>query len=297
MIPRDRNFTHLAVDIDDTLLDSQLRLPTENVEAIRYLSRKGIRVILATGRMPAAVMRNVGPAIPFVDYLIAYNGALVIDLRSRHVAAEAPLSGKSIKEIMEVASDDQFGMIIFCGDQIYSLAPSNTTVVAMYSARVRLPIDEIQRYQINNRSVHKVLLYDRRLSKSNNDVELANAEQRVMNVLTGIDERLVNVFPTRIGFAQVTQKAASKLSGVSRVLALDGSELSSLVAIGDGYNDVDLIEAAGFGIAVRNAVTPAQAAARLIVESNDNGGVAQGISVAWPDVRNTDNFPPSASQW
>lgn len=283
MIPRERNFTHLAVDIDDTLLDSQLRLPAENVEALKNLSRNGIRVILATGRMPAAVMGNVGSVIPYVDYLIAYNGALVIDLRGRYVIAEVPLSHESVQEIMAVAPYNQFGMLIFCGDRIHSLAPSEVNVVEKYSERVRIPIDEIQLGQIQNRNVLKVLLYDRRLGKFENGVSLENAEQQAMNILTGIDQRLVNVFPTRIGFAQVTHKAASKLDSVLGILARDGSQLSNLVAIGDGYNDVDLIKAAGFGIAVRNAVTPAHAAAKLIVASNDDGGVAHGVSIAWSE--------------
>ena len=82
-------------------------------------------------------------------------------------------------------------------------------------------------------------------------------------------ERLVEMVPAD----------ANKGSALKRLCSEIGIPLEKTAAIGDFYNDLEMIEMAGFGIAMSNACRDVKAAASLVVSSNGQNGVAEALSL------------------
>ncbi len=69
----------------------------------------------------------------------------------------------------------------------------------------------------------------------------------------------------------------NKWEGMRALLAHAGMDAADVMAIGDGGNDLELVQGVGIGIAMGNAVPSVKAVAKMVVSSNDQGGVAEAI--------------------
>ena len=76
---------------------------------------------------------------------------------------------------------------------------------------------------------------------------------------------------------QVLPKGASKAQGVSRVLPLLGVSWGEVLAAGDGENDLEMLEAAGWAVAMGNASGRVKAAANHVTATNDEDGLAAAV--------------------
>ncbi|MEG0357045.1 MAG: HAD-IIB family hydrolase, partial [Christensenellaceae bacterium] len=76
---------------------------------------------------------------------------------------------------------------------------------------------------------------------------------------------------------EFTKKGVSKGSAVTQIAKILGIKTDEIMALGDGGNDVDMLRAAGLGIAMKNSMPEALAAADYVTESCQNNGVAAAI--------------------
>lgn len=113
----------IALDMDNTLLNSQKEISVTNQDVLRYLSRKGIRVILCSGR-PFATLK------PFLDQLhltknddvcICFNGGLVRLVRDHTVIKSSTLTKSQIQPVYDLVKEKGFHLDVVAEDQVYSL--------------------------------------------------------------------------------------------------------------------------------------------------------------------------------
>ena len=71
---------------------------------------------------------------------------------------------------------------------------------------------------------------------------------------------------------QITHKPASKFNAVSYLSNMTGVALSDILSFGDDFNDIEMLEKCGIGVAVENAVADAKKAADFVCDTNDNDG-------------------------
>jgi hydroxymethylpyrimidine pyrophosphatase-like HAD family hydrolase len=76
---------------------------------------------------------------------------------------------------------------------------------------------------------------------------------------------------------ECTHKDVSKLNSIDRVLSKKWLVRENLMAIGDGYNDIEMIKGAKLGFAMGNAVEEVKKIAKMVVSDNDSAGVAEAI--------------------
>lgn len=78
-------------------------------------------------------------------------------------------------------------------------------------------------------------------------------------------------------FLEILPRGIDKASSLERLLARIGLTKEQMIACGDGYNDLTMIQYAGLGVAMENAVLPVRKAADYITLSNNDDGIAHVV--------------------
>lgn len=270
----------IALDLDGTLLDSDKRLSRGNAEALAYAASKGAAIVPTTGRffgmMPEAVRD-----LPFVRYAITINGAQVFDRETGEaiVRDEIPLStAVKVMELLDahdVIYDcyrGNWGWMTSALQERAEAYATNEHYLKMVR-EFRNPVADLKahlRGSAGEGDVQKVMLFSR-----NDDPEAKE--------LRAIEKAMAEKFPE----IKVTSSAwnnlefniasAHKGNALEKFAAHLGSTLAECMAFGDGRNDLTMIEAAGVGVAMENAVEEVRRVADWITKSNDEDGVAEAI--------------------
>jgi Cof subfamily protein (haloacid dehalogenase superfamily) len=219
--------------------------------------------------------------LPFVRYAITINGAQVYDRQTDAaiVREEIPV-GRAV-EIMELL--DGFDVIYDCYRNNWGWMSARLKEKAEAYAtdehylkmvrEFRNPVEDLKRHLLDTVSeggVQKVMLFSR------NDEPDAKE-------LRAIEKAMAEKFPeikitsSTWNDLEFNSPSAHKGSSLARFAEHLGLGLENCMSFGDGRNDLTMIEAAGIGVAMENAVEEVKAAADCITLSNDENGVAETI--------------------
>ena len=232
--------------------------------AIRAAREAGIQVVVVTGRM----FRSVRPYLEEAgldDPAVCYQGAVVADAISGEFLLHVPIPLELAREAIGAVHEEGFGLNCYVDDELY---------VAEVTPEARRYAD------FQNLELHAVgpLLdwLDRPPTKL---VVIGDPE-----VLDGLEARLKDRFRGRLYiskslpyFLELAHPDVTKASGLAFLAERMGFTASETVAFGDGENDVELLEWAGYGVAVANAHERVLAVADFVCPSVDDEGVAQTI--------------------
>ncbi len=264
----------LALDMDGTLLDSEKRISERNFAALREANDKGMVVVPTTGRffngIPSAVRD-----LPFIRYAITINGAQVYDRTGDVVIAREEIPSGTALALMEYLDNfnviydayiDNWGFInrdFYERVEDYVPDPHYISLVR----KLRTPVDNLKDYvRDGNKNVQKILLFAK------------NPEECPV-----IAEETKKLFPDIISASSTPFNLEFNIASAHKGLALKnlaeylGYTLDNCMAIGDGGNDLTMIQMAGLGVAMENAIPWVRAAAKMITKSNDDDGVAVAI--------------------
>lgn len=264
----------IAFDLDGTFLDDKKNCIKENMEAISAAAERGVHIVPSTGRMFNGIPKPIRD-LPFVRYGITINGAAVYDSREDRMIYRAEIPLADAEKIYDYA--DTLPVIYDCYldnkgymDRVfYENAADMVTdeVVLKMVRQLRSPVDNFRQFlREQNRSLQKIQMMFKDLDRK--AVEL---------------ERIPVLFP---GYAATTSlynnieinvNAANKGAGLRALCAHLGIELSEAMALGDGGNDITMLETAGIGVAMGNAGEKVKKAADVVVGTNEEAGVAQAI--------------------
>ena len=254
----------MAVDIDGTLLDSQNVLRDETVTAIRLGVEKGLLFTIATGR-PIQGVEQYNKRLSLDLPYITYNGAMVVMGESKEILYEQCLSFEDAKNIWALG--------LSCGTTIIVWSKNNLYVSALdgrakkYGELARTPpvlMDDLE--AVLKAGATKMLWYDEAENIARFETELA-----------GRLGEGVNFHTSKPIFLEFVDRKASKAIAMQKLGEHFGISREEMIAIGDGDNDLSMIEYAGLGIAMSNAKDSVKKRADYITLSNDEHGVAHAI--------------------
>lgn len=254
----------IAVDLDDTLLDSKLAVSPRTCEAIRKAVDKGVTVTIATGRMHSSALvyaKQLNLDVP----LITYNGGLIKSCLSGETLLHQPVEQKDAQEVLALFRDKNWYIQTYMNDELY--------------------VKELNEYAD---------YYSRLCGRQANAIgdRLYAAEQPPTKMLAmSTQEGITEIYNTvKAQFGDRLTVAMSKptfmeithpLTNKGRALAFLADKLQirqeEVMAIGDSGNDVDMIKYAGWGVAMGNASEAVKAVAKLKTLTNNADGVAEAI--------------------
>jgi len=229
--------------------------------AVRAVRAVGIHVVIVTGRM----FRSVRPyleRLELADPVVCYQGAVVARADGeflRHVPIPLELARSAI------AAVDKTGHHLNCyvDDELY-VAEVNDEARA-YAEFQHIPVNPVgDLLAWLDRPPTKLVVVGERHEMD--DVERALKAE--------FDGRLY-ISKSLPEFVELAAPEVTKAAGLAFAAEYAGFSVADTVACGDGENDVELLESAGYGVAVANAHERVLAAADLVVPSDEDEGVAQ----------------------
>lgn len=262
----------IVSDMDGTLLDSSKLVSEENKKAVGELKDQGIYFVLATGRIFASAAkyaRELGVETP----VIACNGALIKDVRSGEIFYEAPIPKKLAKETMDLFEEQGIYYHFYTDVDFYtkelkytSLAYHRSNEAAKQGDRMNLQVvQNMYEAMEEASSVMKFVAIDEDMEKLH----------RIREQLAQIDG--IEVSQSWYNNIEVMVKGISKEKAMQRVASFYGIQTEQIAAIGDHFNDIQMIRAAGYGIAMGNAEEQVKQAAVYVTATNDEDGFARAI--------------------
>ena len=270
----------VALDLDGTLLDSRKGLSPRNRAALERAAEKGVYIVPTTrrffGMMPAVVRE-----LPFVRYAITINGAQVYDREADEAIVREEMPVEDSVAMMEML--DGHDVIYDCYRQNWGwMTESLQAKAADYATdehylkmvlEFRRPVPDLKAYLRETAAeggVQKVMLFSRRDDPS--AVELAAIRREMAERFPS-----VRVTASTWNNLELNSSAAHKGNALRRFAEHLGLSLENCAAFGDELNDLSMVEMAGVGVAMANAVPEVKRAASRIASSNDEDGVAVAL--------------------
>ncbi len=257
----------LAVDIDGTLLNRAGELPDEVAAACRKASDAGCAVVLSTARSPRTAA-SVYEALSLDTPMINFNGAMIWRPWSGGAAYHAALDPATAREVIEVARAASPDLVLgvdildrWYADQV-DLRFQTESGPLIEPDDVGPIEDFLESGPITRLSIFGLPHFTRALAPLVRD-QFWRA-------------RRIGLFEEPM-LLQVTHPLVDKGIALQRVARALGVEQEAVLAIGDGRNDLGMLEWAGFGVAVANACEEAQRLANVVAPSSDALGVAEVI--------------------
>ena len=263
----------IGLDLDGTLLNTKKELTENTRRVLREAIDAGILVLMATGRPYTGIpeeLRN----FPGIHYALTSNGARVLDTDHNKLLIEQLLPMESAKKALRIFEKyDTLSEIYFDG-QGYADAAKLDNVGKYHhdpnmwnyvrSTRIAVP-DIWDVIAKENRNMDKVqALFANLNERASAWKELS--ELRELELVGSLNYNIeINAAGVNKGTALV---ALGEMLGIPR---------ESIMACGDGDNDVHLRQEVGFGVAMANAQPQVKEAADHITASNDEDGVARAI--------------------
>ncbi len=258
------NIKLIALDQDGTLLDDKGIVSRRNIQAVQTAVSQGIQVIIATGKTYASavpVMAKLGIQAPGV-----FTQGLVVCNADGSVRHERALDKKTAVQLIQFAKDHNLPQCAYCGSHI--LAPYPHKYQRLLHEKYHEPPLEIAGPLldiIDEIHINKLMISD----------EMTNDEtRRQLKALVGDQATVTQAVPE---FIEVLPLGASKGYGVQLLLDDLGILPQEILAIGDGENDVEMLQMAGIGVAMGNGVTAVKTIADYITSDNNHSGVAEAI--------------------
>lgn len=258
----------LALDIDGTLTNSQKKITPRTKAALMAAQKKGVRLILASGR-PSAGVKPLAQELEMDKYggfILSYNGAQVIDLTNNRTVYEKTLDPEVIPVIENLAHRYGVGVLTYVDGCVVTETPDDPYI--QLEAKINgLPLKAVDDFS------EAVTEKEPKCLMTGDGEYMGKIEPEIASALKGL-----SVYRSESYFLEIMPSNIDKAKSLERLCAYAGASREELAACGDGYNDIPMIEYAGLGIAMANAKDPVKGAADVVTLSNDEDGVAAAIS-------------------
>lgn len=261
------DYKMIFLDLDNTLLSSDLSISEENLRAIRAASEKGVKIIICTGRGVFSVKHIAAQfGIDWDNcYIICLNGGAIYKGYPPVLIKERLFESRSAGIVYETAKKHGVDIQIYRNDKL---------IIEKVTERIQMYIDKLKAdYEV----VGDISSYDGQISKillNGDHNELVKIQKELKNQIAG----KMNCFFSSDTFLEFTSDGTTKGEAMKYLAEQLGIDINETIAIGDSFNDMSMIKTAGLGVAVRNAVQPLKDAAGYITKNtNDESAVAEVI--------------------
>lgn len=276
----------LATDLDGTLLNDQKEIDVETIQAIQEYRKRGGKVVICSGRSPLSTKWIANTIGLEGEPIIAYNGAILLDEHGE-VQEQSVFEHESLLHFWEVCEGEDIYAHFYEGDtllvpkitkwnenwienNIPSLEKSGGTFRNCESFRGKCEVKVIEhfyQYMRQNRpAITKIAVFDdgdKLVDFSKQIVE------QVGNMEISSSLNFINL--------EISPAGVSKASALIKLTEQLDIPIPQAAAIGDNYNDVLMLSAAGLGIAMGNAPEKVKQVADQVTGTNNDTGVAKAI--------------------
>ena len=254
----------IVLDLDGTLTNSKKEITPRNRETLIRIQEQGIRLVLASGRPTYGIvpLANELRMNEFGGFILSYNGGEIINWETKEMVYENVLPNEVVPMLYECARTHQLSILTYDGADIIT-ENSQDPYVQKEAFLNKMAVRE------TNDFLTEITLPVAKCLIVGDADKLIPLEAELSLRLQGH----INVFRSEPYFLEVLPKGIDKAKSLERLLETLGMTREEMIACGDGYNDLTMIQYAGLGVAMENAVLPVRKAADYITASNNEDGV------------------------
>ena len=258
----------VCLDIDGTLLDDEKKIPDKVKVCLRDLSDRGVRIALASGRMPAGI-EIIEKELGIQCIKICNAGTYI--LMDEECIAEEHLTTTDMRNIFHVfAEKHHVPLWIFQGRRWFVTGLNQYIEAEIKIIPCQPGIVEIEqlaeKWDKENLKPNKLLLAADPKMIDTIYREMKDDQMRAFDMARSADS-FIEIFPRGID-------KGTALKAVCQKLHID---LQETIAIGDQELDIPMVKAAGVGIAMGNAITELKEEADFITKSNNEAGIVYAL--------------------
>ena len=261
-------YSMIVLDLDGTLVDSNKKISQRNKQALQKAIQKGVKVVLASGR-PVKGVLPMAKELELDKHngcILAFNGGRIIDVTTEKCLFEVDLPEGYLQKVYDLSRKCNIGLMTYEGNDKLITVDDNKYI------QLELRVNQLER--IVPKDIIKYVTFPVAkylLAGEPKDVEKA---EPLFKEMLGKE---LNVFRSDPFFLEVLPLGIDKAYGLKKLVEILGIKREEVIACGDGYNDITMLQFAGLGVAMENAMEQTKAAADYITLSNDDDGVAEVI--------------------
>lgn len=269
-----KNIKLIGTDLDGTLLNDDKELSRETIDALELAHSRGIHIVPITGR-PLMGIPECVTALPQIEYIIASNGADIYDVKNKTRLGSFAINNEKSRVLI----DRLRGLDCMFEPFADGVGYSEQNVFDFYVATFKgTPLED---YFFSSRIVCNSYeaLFDG-TDRQADEFFVNCAAPEIRDSVIEIAETTGGLQYCNLGdrFIEITKKGTDKGAALRAICAHLGVDIADTIAFGDGENDLEFIQTAGFSVAVENAFPIIKEHADLITKSNNDNGVANIIN-------------------
>jgi Cof subfamily protein (haloacid dehalogenase superfamily) len=261
------NYKMIVLDLDDTLLRDDQTISKRTKDALLLAQEAGVKVVLASGR-PTFGMRWVAKELKleqYGSYILSFNGSKIIDCKTNEEKYSRTLSAETVHRLYDLSRREEVGILTYADDAIVVEEPSE--FASIESELTGLPVKVVPNFK---EAIQEPVVKALMLKEAG---RLVDVEKKLQAELEGE----LSVMRSKPFFLEFTQLGVTKGASLDYLIKPMGIKAEEVIAIGDSYNDLTMIEFAGLGVAMGNAPEDIREKADFVTASNMADGVAEVV--------------------
>ncbi|WP_288868625.1 HAD family hydrolase [uncultured Parvimonas sp.] len=260
----------IALDMDGTTFNEEHRISDVVKDALFYAMEKGVKIAFISGREEFTIKQTL-EELKIDIYYGALNGSLISTTYSKVPKFVKSLNKEYLFDILDTIEKNDLTPIVFLENLIFT-NDSNDEYVEIISKFINpkiVRVKSVKEYILENNLEEKVL-------------KIGICQE--YDVLKILEEKFSDTIKSEYTLAfslpfffELMAKDTDKGSCLREICRLNDIELSETIAIGDGENDIPMLNISGLSIAMGNAMENVKKNVDYITDTNKNDGVAKSI--------------------
>lgn len=247
----------LVVDFDDTLLNDDLEIGEGNLKAIKQAMEKGVYVVFNSGRSNDSMLKFINRLNIHDDheYFASFNGARIDTVGGENIFLKN-ISGSLLHRLIDLGHEYNLDTQFYENGMVVEKA---TDITYNYCKLTNIDFRVMSNI--------KELVQSTKVLFNSPDIDKLNQLKKVIE--TELGDQL-NVFFSKPTYLEVLHKEANKGLVVKFLAERLNIKQEEIIAVGDSFNDIYMIEYAGLGVAVKNARDAVKEVADYVTETTNN---------------------------
>ena len=270
-IHREKNYKLITFDMDGTLLNSNKDLTPATLEAMKKAADEGKEIAIATGRSLTEVLPYM-EQLSMVHYGILASATIIYDFWEDRVISMDSIPYESMFEIADAVKQEDI-MLLMMSEGVGLLDKEKAEHLEDYHMKQYEKL-----YKETATMIENPLEFLQNTSKQYEKINLYHTSQRArLNTRHRLEKLPLELVDSEETALEITPLGISKGAGLRKLCRYLDIPIKQTIAVGDADNDLSIIEAAGLGIAMKNANKRVKEVATVVVADNDHDGCKQAI--------------------
>ena len=261
------NYRMLVLDLDDTLLKDDRTVSELTRRRLLEAQQQGMIVVLASGR-PTYAMQHLAKELCLAEYggyFISFNGARITSCANQHILLSVDISHAQMCKLFDLAQEHGVYIQTYTEDHILVSKDNEYTQIEKEITGMDVIECADFKAEIPKTAVKAMML------------EHPDRLKEVEQALRPVVENELYMTITKPFFLEFMNPAVDKGKSLVTLAQHLNVPMEQVIAVGDSYNDISMIKAAGLGVAMGNAVEAVKQAADYETADNEHDGVARVV--------------------